>query len=135
VARWKIISGARAFYSFPGRSVEIGWARDVQRGDIQRTINVCVAKEAELATELPPESRSAIRSHGRSAVNAVLTDEEVPFVIDVTVSGLVLDYVDPDADDEDDDLDDEEEDEDEDEDDDDLDDEDDEDEEPSGEDD
>jgi hypothetical protein len=100
VPRWKIISGSRAFYEFPGRSVEIGWARDVQRGDVQRTINVCVTKEADQADELPDEARRAIRTHGRTAVNAVLTDEDVPYIIDVTTEGLVYDFTDPDADDE-----------------------------------
>ena len=106
MARWKIISGARVFYDFPGRSVEIGWARDVQQGDDQRTINVCVTKEADEATELPQESRDAIRSHGRSAVNAVLTDDDVPLIIDVTPTGLSYEFA-PEEDEEetDDDLD------------------------------
>ena len=116
VARWKIISGARVFYEFPGRSVEIGWARDVQKGDDQRTINVCVTKEAEEASELPQESKDAIRSHGRSAVNAVLTDEDVPLIIDVTPAGLSYEFA-PEEDEEetDDDLDEEDEDDDDDE--------------------
>jgi hypothetical protein len=100
VARWKIISGARVFYEFPGRSVEIGWARDLQHGDDQRTLNVCVSTEAEQATELPQESRDAIRSHGRSAVNAVLTEDDVPWIIEVTPTGLSYEYG-PEADEED----------------------------------
>ena len=116
MARWKIISGARVFYEFPGRSVEIGWARDVQKGDDQRTINVCVTKEAEEASELPQESKDAIRSHGRSAVNAVLTDDDVPLIIDVTPAGLSYEFA-PEEDEEetDDDLDEEDEDDDDDE--------------------
>ncbi len=108
MARWKIISGARVFYEFPGRSVEIGWARDVQKGDDQRTINVCVTKEAEEASELPQESKDAIRSHGRSAVNAVLTDDDVPLIIDVTPAGLSYEFAPEDDEEEtDDDLDEE----------------------------
>ena len=116
MARWKIISGARVFSEFPGRSVEIGWARDVQKVDDQRTINVCVTKEAEEASELPQESKDAIRSHGRSAVNAVLTDEDVPLIIDVTPSGLSYEFA-PEEDEEetDDDLDEEDDDDDDDE--------------------
>jgi hypothetical protein len=106
VPRWKVISGSRAFYEFPGRNVEIGWARDVQKGDAQKTINVCVTREADRADGLPEESRRAIKTHGRTAVNAVLDDEDVPFFIEVTTEGLVYDYVDPSADDEDDDEDD-----------------------------
>jgi hypothetical protein len=116
VARWKIISGARVFYDFPGRSVEIGWARDLQKGDDQRTVNVCVSKEAEEATELPQESRDAIRSHGRSAVNAILTEDDVPLIIDVTPTGLSYEYA-PEEEEEDDDLDEEDDDEDDDDDD------------------
>jgi hypothetical protein len=110
VPRWKIISGSRAFYELPGRIVEIGWARDVQKGDVQKTINVCVTKEADQADELPEEARRAIRTHGRTAVNAVLTDEDVPYIIEVTTGGLVYDYTDPNADDEEDDFEDDEDD-------------------------
>ena len=112
MARWKIISGARVFYEFPGRSVEIGWARDVQKGDDQRTINVCVTKEAEEASELPQESKDAIRSHGRSAVNAVLTDDDVPLIIDVTPAGLSYEFA-PEEDEEETDEEDEDDDDDE----------------------
>jgi hypothetical protein len=92
VARWKIISGARVFYEFPGRSVEIGWARDLQRGDDQRTLNVCVSREADQAAELPQECRDAIRSHGRTATNAVLEEDDVPWIIDITPAGLSYEY-------------------------------------------
>ena len=113
VARWKIIIGARVFYDFPGRSVEIGWARDVQKGDDQRTINVCVTPEADQASELPQESKDAIRSHGRSAVNAVLIDDDVPLIIDVTPAGLSYEFAPEEEEEEtDDDLDEEDDDDD-----------------------
>jgi hypothetical protein len=88
VARWRIISGARPFYTFPGRSVGIGWARDLQRGDTQVTVNVCVLKDAYEADDLPPESRDAIKSHGRSVINSLLGEDALPTIVEVTTTGL-----------------------------------------------
>jgi hypothetical protein len=88
VPRWKIVSGARPFYSFPGRSVGIGWARDLQRGDTQVTVNVCVLADAYEADGLPQESRDAIKSHGRSVINALLSEETLPTLVEVSTSGL-----------------------------------------------
>ena len=92
MARWKLISGARPFYSFPGRKVAVGWARDLERGDTQVTVSVCVTPEAADADTLPPESRDAIRSHGRSVINALLTEETLPAVVVVTPTGLEREY-------------------------------------------
>lgn len=86
--RWKIVSGARPFYSFPGRSVGIGWARDLQRGDTQVTVNVCVLADAYEADGLPQESRDAIKSHGRSVINVLLSEETLPTIVEVSTSGL-----------------------------------------------
>ena len=80
--RWKIVSGARPFYSFPGRSVGIGWARDLQRGDTQVTVNVCVLADAYEADGLPQESRDAIKSHGRSVINVLLSEETLPTIVE-----------------------------------------------------
>jgi hypothetical protein len=91
--KWKIVSGARPFYSFPEReNVGIGWARDLVSGDVMRTVNVCVSKEADSAGELPDESKRAIRSHGRSVFNAVLDEDDPPRIVDVTITGLVFEY-------------------------------------------
>jgi hypothetical protein len=92
VARWKIISGARPFYEFPGRVVAIGWARDLQRGDTQVTVNVVVLRDAHEASELPQESRDAIKSHGRSVINSLLSEETPPTVVEVRTTGLELIY-------------------------------------------
>jgi hypothetical protein len=100
MARWKIVSGARPFYSFPGRDgIAVGWARDLQRGEEQFTVNVCVTQEAQDAGELPPEARDAIRSHGRSVINSLLTEDALPHVVDVTATGLVRDYESPEGED------------------------------------
>lgn len=91
--RWKLISGARPFYELPNREgVAIGWARDLQRGETQFTVNVVVSQEAQEAADLPPEAREAIRSHGRSVINALLGEETLPYIVDVTPGGLVRDY-------------------------------------------
>jgi hypothetical protein len=88
VARWKIISGARPFHEFPGRLVGAGWARDLERGDAQVTVNVVVLKDAYEAADLPQESRDAIRSHGRSVINSLLNEETLPDVVEVRTTGL-----------------------------------------------
>ena len=92
MARWKIISGARPFYTFAEREVAVGWARDLEKDDIQRTVNVCVSREADQASDLPDECRRAIRTHGRSVINAILTEDDLPRIVDVTLTGLEFEY-------------------------------------------
>jgi hypothetical protein len=93
MARWKIISGSREFYSIRGRgNVAIGWARDLQRGETQCTVNVIVPLGVPDLPDLPAESRSAIRSHGKTAIIAVMNDEKLPLFIDVTPDGLTMEY-------------------------------------------
>jgi hypothetical protein len=100
VARWRIISGARPFYEFPGRVVGVGWARDLQRGDTQVTVNVVVLRDAHEASDLPQESRDAIKSHGRSVINALLNEETLPDVVEVRTTGLERFYPPPKEDEE-----------------------------------
>ena len=88
MARWKIISGARPFYEFPGRVVGVGWARDLERGETQVTVNVVVLRDAHEASDLPQESRDAIKSHGRSIVNSLLNEETLPTIVEVRTTGL-----------------------------------------------
>ena len=93
MAKWKIISGSREFYSIRGRgNVAIGWARDLERRGVQVTVNVVVPLGVPDMADLPSESRSAIRSHGKTAVIAVMNDEELPLFIDVTPEGLQMEY-------------------------------------------
>jgi hypothetical protein len=93
MARWKIISGSREFYSVRGRgNVAIGWARDLQRRGVQVTVNVVVPLGVPDLPDLPSESRSAIRSHGKTAIIAVMNDETLPLFIDVTPEGLEMEY-------------------------------------------
>jgi hypothetical protein len=93
MAKWKIISGSREFYSVRGRSnVAIGWARDLQRRGVQVTVNVVVPQGVPDLPDLPAESKSALRSHGKTAIIAVMNDEELPLFIDVTPEGLQLEY-------------------------------------------
>ena len=93
MAKWKIISGSREFYSIRGRgNVAIGWARDLERRGVQVTVNVVVPLGVPDMPDLPAESRSAIRSHGKTAIIAVMNDDELPAFIDVTPEGLKLEY-------------------------------------------
>ena len=93
MAKWKIISGSREFYSIRGRgNVAIGWARDLERRGVQVTVNVVVPLGVPDLPDLPSESRSAIRSHGKTAIIAVMNDEALPLFIDVTPEGLQMEY-------------------------------------------
>ncbi len=93
MSNWRIVSGSRSFHQFPGRDVSIGWARDLERDGVQRTVNVCVATGADEAPDLPDECRAAIRSHGRTVINAILDEEgDPPRIIDVTTTGLEYEY-------------------------------------------
>jgi hypothetical protein len=93
MAKWKIISGSREFYSIRGRgNVAIGWARDLERRGVQVTVNVVVPLGVPDMRDLPSESRSAIRSHGKTAIIAVMNDEKLPLFIDVTPEGLEMEY-------------------------------------------
>jgi hypothetical protein len=93
MAKWKIISGSREFYSIRGRgNVAIGWARDLERRGVQVTVNVVVPLGVPDRADLPAESRSAIRSHGKTAIIAVMNNEELPVFIDVTPEGLQMEY-------------------------------------------
>ena len=93
MAKWKIISGSREFYSIRGRgNVAIGWARDLERRGVQVTVNVVVPLGVPDMPDLPSESRSAIRSHGKTAIIAVMNDDELPLFIDVTPEGLQMEY-------------------------------------------
>src|SRR4051812_5227802 len=93
MAKWKIISGSREFYSIRGRgNVAVGWARDLERRGAQVTVNVVVPLGVPEMPDLPAESRSAIRSHGKTAIIAVMNDDELPQFIDVTPDGLQLEY-------------------------------------------
>ena len=93
MAKWKIISGSREFYSIRGRgNVAIGWARDLERRGVQVTVNVVVPQGVPDTPDLPAESRSAIRSHGKTAIIAVMNDDELPLFIDVTPDGLQMEY-------------------------------------------
>ena len=93
MAKWKIISGSREFYSIRGRgNVAIGWARDLERRGVQVTVNVVVPLGVPDMADLPSESRSAIRSHGKTAIIAVMNDEALPVFIDVTPDGLEMEY-------------------------------------------
>ena len=93
MAKWKIISGSREFYSIRSRgNVAIGWARDLERRGVQVTVNVVVPLGVPDLPGLPAESRSAIRSHGKTAIIAVMNDEELPLFIDVTPEGLEMEY-------------------------------------------
>src|SRR5215469_11127707 len=73
-------------------NVAIGWARDLERRGVQVTVNVVVPLGVPDMPDLPTESRSAIRSHGKTAIITVMNDEQLPDFIDGTPEGLAMEY-------------------------------------------
>jgi hypothetical protein len=68
--------------------MDVGWAYDLDRDGGTRTVSVVVAGGRLNAGDLPEESKRAISTTGRSAVDAILDREELPRYIVVTSSGL-----------------------------------------------
>jgi hypothetical protein len=62
-----------------GSDIDVGWSWRVEREDAwPRWIWVEVAGGRLHSADLPAESREAIRTHGASAVDAVLDEDEPP---------------------------------------------------------
>jgi len=68
---------------------ERGWAYDVGRDGEQRTVLVEVAGTLDAGHgDLPDDVRRALSTHGRSAVDAVLDDDDPPERLTVTTNGV-----------------------------------------------
>jgi hypothetical protein len=91
VSRWQRIGSPVAFRpdaDEPGGAV--GWAWLIRREGDERSVRVEVVGGPFRVTDLPAESRNAIRSRGATAVDAYLVDDEPPDLIVVSTLGVRL---------------------------------------------
>jgi len=90
VARWQRVGGPTQFRARPdGSEIEVGWSWQIRReGDEPRLVRVEVSGSPFRVTDLPAESRNAIRSRGATAVDAFLDREEPPTRIVVSTLGI-----------------------------------------------
>ncbi len=91
VAIWEIVFSAREYEPGEGRDSEVGWAYDVEREGVQRTIGVEVSRALAEADkqQLPTHIRAALRTRGRSAVMPVLGRETIPRRLVLEPDGIV----------------------------------------------
>src|SRR5262245_32389127 len=87
VVRWQRIGGATQFGGSPdARQPGVGWSWTFARpGDEQRLVQVRVSVGAYAVTDLPAETRNAIRSRGATAVDLYLDRDEPPARIVVSI--------------------------------------------------
>lgn len=89
MGRWRITSQAPGqMATWPGWDVEFVWVWPIERDGKARTVCVGVAAGGAELEEIAEESRRAIDTLGRSAVIAVLDNDEPPNQITITSSGL-----------------------------------------------
>jgi hypothetical protein len=86
--RWRRVGGSSEFEQLESFDMDVGWAWTIERDAEQRTISVIVAGGRRGSRELPEESRRAIETRGRTAVEGVLDREDPPRYIIVSISGL-----------------------------------------------
>lgn len=84
---WKRISGPREVDQIESYDMTRGWGYTIRRGDEERTIGVIVARGISVG-DLPTDSAAAMQTRGRSAVDAVLDQDEPPRFLVVTSSGI-----------------------------------------------
>lgn len=90
MARWQRVGGPIQFgATHDGVEIEVGWSWSIKReGDEPRLVRVEVSGSPFRVTDLPAESRNAIRSRGATAVDAFLDREEPPVRIVVSTLGI-----------------------------------------------
>lgn len=91
MSTWRIVGGPRAYEPSGARS-ERGWAYDVEGERGRRTVKVEVVGILEAGGgRLPDEVELAFSTEGRSAVHAVLGDDDPPERLIVTPAGVHAD--------------------------------------------
>jgi len=86
--KWRRVGGSHEFDQLESFDMDVGWGWTVERGGERRTISVIVAGGRRGSRELPEESRRAIETRGRTAIESVLDREDPPRYIIVSLSGL-----------------------------------------------
>jgi hypothetical protein len=87
--RWTIVRGPREYE--PTADAKVGWAYDIQRGDIERRrVSVEVAGTVAVVSRegVPDDVKRALRTKGRSAVESVLDRDEPPHRLLLTTTGI-----------------------------------------------
>jgi fido (protein-threonine AMPylation protein) len=86
---WEVVGGPRKYDHTPeGADIDVGWAWDVRRTGETRSVRVEVAGGRLDSLHLPDESRRAIATEGRSALEPYLRTGEPPSRILVTSTGI-----------------------------------------------
>lgn len=86
---WRIADGPREYTQTPdGADIDVGWVWGLERGGERRAIRVEVAGGRLGSAHLPDDSQEAIRTQGRSAVEALLREQDPPTRVLVTSSGI-----------------------------------------------
>jgi len=86
---WRIAYGPREYTRTPdGADIDVGWVWELERGGERRTIRVEVASGRLGSARLPDDSQEAIRTQGRSAVEALQREQDPPTRVLVTSSGI-----------------------------------------------
>jgi hypothetical protein len=85
---WGIARGPREFERLEGFDIDVGWAYYLERGEEERTVSVLAAAGALRANDLPMEAQRAIETRGRTAVEAVLGEDEPARYLVVSSTGV-----------------------------------------------
>jgi len=85
---WRIVGGPRNIEgSIEGFDMSHGWAWDVARVGVWRTIRVCVT--GSTTENRPAQCAEALDTQGRSIVEGFLHREDPPLTVMITTSGIV----------------------------------------------
>jgi hypothetical protein len=93
--RWSR-TGTPSAFGIAKRGSQVGWSWEIRAdGTDHRRIHVQVIPGPYRVTDLPAESRNAIRSRGATAVDAFLETDDPPVRIVVSTQGLQAYYSEP----------------------------------------
>jgi hypothetical protein len=85
---WTIYSGPRRFDALGDFDMDLGWAYTLDHDGKHRTVRVIVTDGRTRSRDVPTEVRRAIRTKGRSAVDAVLHRDLPPRYLIVGSAGI-----------------------------------------------
>ena len=89
MAGWRIVAGPVEFTSTPdGADIDMGWRWTIERDAVTRDVRVEIAGSRFDSSNLPDEAVKAVTSRGKSAVEAVLGEDQPPTRIVVSSAGV-----------------------------------------------
>jgi hypothetical protein len=86
---WRIVGGPRGIGPIKGFGMSHGWAWDIARVGVWRTVRVCVAGSGTATSDWPAQCSEALETQGRSIVEQLLHREDPPLTIEITTSGII----------------------------------------------